>query len=78
VSDISAQEWRDQLRPQAVIVQRLMNSPGGGEFLALLEQVFQPGELMQATDSERCYAIGQYELVSWLKQYTNIEVDRNV
>jgi hypothetical protein len=69
--------WRDQIKPQAVIVQRVLQTEHGKEFMALLQKAFQSGTLMGENMSETAYAVGQYELVEYLRELRDMEIADN-
>jgi hypothetical protein len=66
--------WRDQIRPQASVVQRALATEQGHELMKLLEKSFQSGTLMGSNEAETAYAVGQYELVEYLKELRDVEM----
>ena len=66
--------WRDQIKPQAVVVQRALLSEHGRELMKLLEKAFQSGTLMGDDMNKTAYAVGQYELVEYLKELRDLEL----
>ena len=66
--------WREQLRPRALTVQRVFQSENGKELMEMMEKQFQRGTLMGNDMNETAYAIGQFELVEYLKELRDLEL----
>jgi hypothetical protein len=71
-----SKDFREQIRPQAAIVQRVFATEQGKELLNLMTLVFQGGELMGATPELTAYNVGQHELVEYLKELNTLEAGR--
>jgi hypothetical protein len=71
-----AKDFRDQIRPQAAIVQRVFATEQGKDLMELLVKVFQGGELMGANPELTAYNVGQHELVEYLKELNTLEAGK--
>lgn len=67
-------DWKTIIKRKAQVIERVLSTPDGAEFMKLLEDTFQTS--MFDTDPVKMgYKVGQFELVEYLKSLKEVNPD---